>query len=672
MKNKLSTKAIVIISIISIILSALTAISFNVYNYSKEEVEYTIKFTQNTKIKKIEINANDYQLVKLKDSDLKLDKEDVLSAIVPGKTITIVAPITDNFYVSYLEDGKQTSEDMIIYKDGQLQEVKDNEYTFSINKFNIIKNSINGYIIPIFIVMLFVMFGLVYYLFIYYDKVKNNEIKLYNIALAMIDMFIIFICTYYILFLILRSLVVVPIICVFLYNLYVIKKVKDKKIENIYAMFSVIASIAMLFMMAPFNVPDEASHFLRAYKDSLFVGQTDDGGFWKFPSDVYELTNRFGRNLHSEENKLYAENYISEIFKNPDYEALASGATNYGNVKNQSFLPYLPSAIVIFIGRMVNAPIFILFLLCRLINVIIVVCMCYVAIKLIPRFKKTLLVVSLFPVFIQQAAAINMDYMTNATIIMLISYIVFLMYKVEKINFKHLAIMALLCGILTLGKFGYFPILALMFLIPNKKFKNKKVAIAVKVLFILFTFIISFGVNLKTATHENIDVPQETDVYGISYIFENPLRMAKIIVSTLINRVDQDILRGFVDCFGYSTIWNRGILSLTTILMYFIYIVIKDEEDENLDLVSRIMFLLVGFAIIGIVYVIAFLLFTKSGSNDIFGIQARYFIASSALLYIGCINNKIDINVKDRRLLYSVIITVSYAISLISIVSFFS
>ncbi len=670
MKNKLSTKAIVIISIISIILSALTAISFNVYNYSKEEVEYTIEFTQNTKIKKIEINANDYQLVKLKDSELKLDKEDVLSAIVPGKTITIVAPITDNFYVSYLEDEKQTSDDMIIYKDGQLQEVKDNEYTFSIDKFNIIKNSINGYIIPIFIVMLFVMFGLVYYLFIYYDKVKNNEIKLYNIVLAMIDMFIIFICTYYILFLILRSLVVIPIICVFLYNLYVIKKVKDKKIENIYAMFSVIASIAMLFMMAPFNVPDEASHFLRAYKDSLFVGQTDDGGFWKFPSDVYELTNRFGRNLHSEENKLYAENYISEIFKNPDYEVLASSATNYGNVKNQSFLPYLPSAIVIFIGRMVNAPIFILFLLCRLINVIIVVCMCYVAIKLIPRFKKTLLIVSLFPVFIQQAAAINMDYMTNATIIMLISYIVFLMYKVEKINFKHLAIMALLCGILTLGKFGYFPILALMFLIPNNKFKNIKIAMTSKILFITIAFVISFALNMSVATNENIDVPQIDNVYGFKYVFKNPLRMIKIIISTMINRLDLDSFRGFIDGFGYSTVWNRGVFALLQIIMFFLYIMIKDDDDDTLNLNSRAVYLLIYFSIIGIIYVIAFLLFTKSGEKNIFGIQARYFIAPSLLLYIGVSNNKLLLKISNKKNFYSIITAISYVTAFISI-SFF-
>lgn len=670
MKNK---KSIIFISIISVILTVFSSISCMMYSYAKNQVEYTIEFSQNTKIKTIGINTSNIPLQRFKDNELDLDEEGFLYSHVPGKKITLSASVIDNFYVSYDKESELLETDKVIYRENEIQKVNSFEYTYLVAKADIFKNSINGYIIPIAIIFAVIMFTLVYYLYNYYTKIKDGKIKVYDMILALMDMFIIYMFNYYLLMLVLRKFVVIPIIALIIYNVYVIIKMKNKSVWYIYATLIVTVGISMIYVMAPTNVPDEASHFYRAYKDSLLVGNTDDGGFWRFPSAVIDFTFKFNRNLHSSANKIYAENYISEVFKTADYNILTSGQTNYGNVKNVFFLAYLPSAFVLFIGRNIGAPTLVLFLLCRLADLILTSVLCYLALKITPRFKKILLVVALFPIFIQQGMAINMDYITNAIVLLLIAYVLYLIYGVEKVSKKEIGMFGIICLVLAVVKFGYFPMVLLAILIPSKKFKDKKSANLFKGLAFVLTLCISFVVNIGAAANTNIAVSQEaSNVYGVKYLFTNPIDSLKVLLGTAINRLDQDIFKSFFDCFGYSTIWNEPIFCLMLNFMYFLLLFCYDEEDESLKILPRLFFILAGLAIIGIVYVIAFAQWTEVGKNAVYGIQARYFVASSALLYIGCSSDKIKLKIKEKEKFYTICISIAYIAAFTTIIIFFS
>ena len=158
MKNK---KNIIIITIISIILTIFSSISCMIYNYAKNQVEYTIEFSQNTKIKMIGINAINIPLQRFKDNELDLDDDGFLYSNVPGKKITLSASVIDNFYVSYDKESELLGTDKVIYRENQIQKIDNFEYTYLVNKVEIFKNSINGYIIPIAIIFAVIMFGLV-------------------------------------------------------------------------------------------------------------------------------------------------------------------------------------------------------------------------------------------------------------------------------------------------------------------------------------------------------------------------------------------------------------------------------------------------------------------------------------------------------------------------------
>lgn len=665
MKNEIFKK--VIFAVIVVILSSMGALSFSMFGYAKGETSYNISF-ENVMIEKIGLNSNEYPLKSFVRDNLFLNEEkNMLVADGIGK-IEVKANVVDDFYVKFKGD----QNNITITKDGVEQELSENDYLFIVNIKDVVVNSISISTLIYFIVFLPVMTLLLFGLKYVFGKIRDNNLKYYDILLYIVDVFLVYLFTFYAFSLILRKFIFLPIALFICYGIYVIATSKEKKYENIYAIFAVIAGVSILFLMAPFNVPDEASHYLRSYKESTLSFEYD-GGYYKFPKPITEFIYKYNRNLHSVQNKLYAENYLSEFGKSVDYNVEAQYETDYRNVVDLSVIPYIPSAIVIFFARLIHLSPLVMFLLSRLVNLTISVLGCYWAIKNIPCFKRVLTIVCLFPIFLQQATAINMDYFTNVVIIMLVSLIFEMIYSKEKIGKREIILLTLLSIGLVLGKFGYFPVLVLLFLIPKEKFNNRVVEWIIKIGFIIAVLGFSLLINMRLATEQGTAPGQGLEVYGIKSFFTTPFTAVKVLLTTVVARIDQDLLRGFFDNFAYSTAANKAIFPL---VMYFVYILLlfsKDEDDVvELPKLHRVFYIGSSLAIIAIVYAIAYSQWTSVGAAEISGLQARYFIATSALLYIGASNSLLDVNVKNKKILYTVLMATSLIISVITIGNFFS
>lgn len=665
MKNEIFKK--VIFAVIVVILSSMGALSFSMFEYAKGETSYNISF-ENVMIEKIGLNSNEYPLKSFVRDNLSLNEEKNMLVADGIGNIEVKANVVDDFYVKFKGD----QNNITITKDGVEQELSENDYLFIVNIKDVVVNSISISTLIYFIVFLPVMTLLLFGLKYVFGKIRDNNLKYYDILLYIVDVFLVYLFTFYAFSLILRKFIFLPIALFICYGIYVIATSKEKKYENIYAIFAVIAGVSILFLMAPFNVPDEASHYLRSYKESTLSFEYD-GGYYKFPKPITEFIYKYNRNLHSVQNKLYAENYLSEFGKSVDYNVEAQYETDYRNVVDLSVIPYIPSAIVIFFARLIHLSPLVMFLLSRLVNLTISVLGCYWAIKNIPCFKRVLTIVCLFPIFLQQATAINMDYFTNVVIIMLVSLIFEMIYSKEKIGKREIILLTLLSIGLVLGKFGYFPVLVLLFLIPKEKFNNRVVEWIIKIGFIIAVLGFSLLINMRLATEQGTAPGQGLEVYGIKSFFTTPFTAVKVLLTTVVARIDQDLLRGFFDNFAYSTAANKAIFPL---VMYFVYILLlfsKDEDDVvELPKLHRVFYIGSSLAIIAIVYAIAYSQWTSVGAAEISGLQARYFIATSALLYIGASNSLLDVNVKNKKILYTVLMATSLIISVITIGNFFS
>lgn len=653
-------KKICFFSII-VILAITSAISVNVYYYSRNDNNYSIEFSDKTKLKNISINSNNLNFGKFKGKTFLVDEKNVMSAKKSGNILNFKASIIDNVYVEF-----ENSDGAKLFCNNEELNIENNIYEKFISTFSIIKNSLNVYTILVFLIALPILYFIIKYITIFYKKIVEDKIKFYDILLVGLCLFVIFFFNFYLLYTLLKKFIILLVIGIILAVWFLVKKLPDKKFEKIYLMFAISCGIMMIFLMPPFNVPDESSHFSRAYKDSLFVTTEDDGRFY-FPKAINKFASKYANNVNFSDIKIYSRNYLSDMFKPVDYNIIDEKPSDYSNVKYLSFVPYIPSTLIILTGRLANIAPLVLLLLCRFVNLMIVIICCYYAIKNVPHFKKAFLVVTLFPIFIQQAAAINMDYLTNAVAIFLISFIIQLIYKKDKITNKEFAILGGLCFILSLGKFGYFPILLLFFLVSNDKFKNKYQAWAIKIAFILGTLILSFFFSLSAATGGTA-----TNVYGIKYFFTNPIDSINVFIRTAFARLDQDIFRGFFDGFAYSTVWHQSLFKTFMYLMYFVFIIMSDENDEEISKISRCVLLGITILVIGIVYAIAFSQWTKTGERLINGIQARYFLPVLVPIYIGVSNKKFNLDIKDKRLVYSTIVTIGFCISFATIVCAFS
>lgn len=522
--------------------------------------------------------------------------------------------------------------------------------------FELLKQSLNKYSIFIFIGMYPLTLLLLYLCKKTINKIKENKIKLLDIIIFACSVFCIYFSTFYVLLATFRELLIIPVAGIIILGLYYIKDSIKDNIQNSYVYIAVISGITLLFLIPPFNIPDEDKHFVKSFKTSYFV--VNDNGFTNLPVSIDNFKYKYTHGVLEQQTKYNGKNYFADMFEKAEYNKLSENICNYTNTKYQSVEPYLPSSIIIFWARIIGLSPLLLVLLGRFVDLLIVIILCYYAIKTIPSFEKVLFIVALFPIFLQQSAAINMDYLTNSIVIFLIAYIFYLKEKSDIISNKELILLSCVSIIFAFCKFGYFPILLLVLLIPNNKFKNKKIAIIMKSSIIIIPSIMSYIVGMSSGVKEN------TAYYTFSYALQHPIKTMSVYFDTALWRLDLDLFRGMFDGFGVSTKWNEPLILAIICIIYIILIAVKDNKDVLLNKKQKIGLLIICFAIIFIVYSAMFFSWTYLGAEVIDGLQPRYFIPAVVLLCIVLANDKIYLNVKNKVCLYT------FAVALVHILSF--
>lgn len=531
------------------------------------------------------------------------------------------------------------------------------------NTFELVKQSLNKYSFVIFVIMYPFILLCLYLCKKVINKIKDNKIKLLDIITFAICVFCIYFSSFYILLSTFRELIIILIIAIIILGLYYIKDSIKNNIENSYLYIAVFSGITLLFLIPPFNIPDEAKHFVKSFKTSYFV--INDNGYTNLPVSIENFTYKYTHGVLKQETKYNGKNYFSDMFENTEYDKLSDNICNYTNTRYQSVIPYLPSSIMISFARTLGLSPLVLVLLGRFVNLLIVISLCYYAIKIIPSFKRVLFIVALFPIFLQQSAAINMDYLTNSIALLIISYIFYLKGKADFITNKELILLNFIAFVFAFCKFGYFPILLLVLLIPNDRFKNKKIAIIMKSLIIIVPSAISYIVGMSSG------MKKDTPYYTFNYALQHPIDSMKVYFNTALWRLDLDLFRGMFDGFGVSTKWNKPLILAIICIIYVLLISIKDDKDVPLNKKHKFGLLILCFAIIFIVYSAMFFGWTYLGAEVIDGLQPRYFIPAIILLYIVLTNNKFTLKFSNKNKFYTFSVALVHILSFITILTKF-
>lgn len=392
--------------------------------------------------------------------------------------------------------------------------------------------------------------------------------------------------------------------------------------EKIFLYLIIPIGLLYVFIIPLGRAPDENTHFYRSYEISIGnviakKNEMKQGGDY-LPDNINEVFSASTKYKDEKKN-------INIKFSNE------KKFVSFPNTSMYSFITYFPQVLGVTIGRLLNLPILWVAFLGRLSNYLVWLLFMYFSIKIIPFKKLSLLIIMFLPMMLQESISLSADALTNGTTFLFISYILYFKYEENAIvKKKHMIIISLVAVLMSICKIVYLPICLLIFLIPKRKFKNKKIKFVWIGLLALLVCIVSFfffsltiGYVLRTELNINT-------VSQLHYIFSNPFRYLLVIFRTIY----KDFHLFVVSFVGEALCWYDVTISpVFTKLMWLIIIIVIILDNIHLKVNCFFLYVFVTLSVIVLIFTSEYLSWTPVGSLFIEGVQGRYFIP----LFIPCL-----------------------------------
>lgn len=450
------------------------------------------------------------------------------------------------------------------------------------------------------------------------------------------------------------------------------------KIENLFLILCLLWGFLFIVINPPFQASDEDSHLYKIYGftqgswtfKKLSLNGIDSQNPTKkitisgqyLPAGLVK-SSRLNKRIitHPEQKTSIKESFdiiSTPLFK--EYPVFISYS-----VPSYTPVAYVPAVFIIWLLSLINSPPAIMLYVGRLCCLLTYILLTFFAIKITPKGKWILFSVALLPMMIYRAGALSIDALTCGCAFLLTAYALNLIYNddIAQISKKHNLIFMLLSTILVFCKFTYLPLILLYFLIPDKKFKNKKQKIYTSLVFLFTAFAITFlQVLITTITSAGLSA----NSMASGYLVLHPISFFKIILNTLYTNANEYIT-GFVGLFGWSDTYLPKIFVFCYIFLICMFSCIKSDNKISINKNERIFFLticLVSFIAMYAVFSIIFQVDTKTGT--LIGLQGRYLIPLAPLFFLALSNPFIE----KHETLYK--FTGIFLINLILVISTFT
>jgi uncharacterized membrane protein len=410
-----------------------------------------------------------------------------------------------------------------------------------------------------------------------------------------------------------------------------------------------------MIVITPLSIPDPVYHFSRAAKVSnflLFHLETLNVGDSTY-TYIFDRASNGVFVSHRNVKSGYVE-LLDNLFRVESSEL--TPIPLHFNEKIYP-IPYLPQALGLMLGHIIHINDLFEYYLGRLFALFFYTIVVGISVRIIPRFKTSLMTIALLPMALHQASSYSYDMFINAVSFLVISLIIKFAFSNEKIPIKDFIFLLALVIILTPVKWAYALLVFLVIMIPRTNFKNNKYFYLKTGLWIgiPFLLLVIFMVFFKPFTGNNYweGVPYYTFDFALWY----PITTVKIFMHTLIFNwyTYLAMLIGF-SLSGLSLPISDFVINSYIILI--IFTVFQEKNDTFvLELKSRLVVLSVFALILLSIMAALFFGWTRNNSGIILGVQGRYFIPIILLLLIGMRNRVIVYNYNiDRFIVFAAVL----------------
>ena len=407
-------------------------------------------------------------------------------------------------------------------------------------------------------------------------------------------------------------------------------------LPKFFAVLAIVFGTGMVFFTPPFQVADEFWHFYRAYQISLgqWVSRSGDntrGGV--LPVSLLELSGRFsGLPFHQTEKTSPAKILdAGKIRLRPNVTTFV----HFPSSANYSPLVYAPQAMGIMAGRAAGLGPLGIFYCGREAAVLAWAVAGFFTLRLAPALRAAILLLLCMPMSLELAASFSADCVTNS-VCMLFTAALWRLSALkpdpsDQISLPgKLALLALSVAV-TLSKFAYLPLIALVLLIPIARFGGRRHCERFVAAIFAINILASLG-WLSQTTGLTVPLrPEQADISAarqLDFVRHHPLAVPAVIARGF----EHDgilIVRSFIAMLGWLDVPG----SWWFIAIYWLALIAACQPAAgDPPAPSAWKMGVVAASALTSVIIFAFLnylIWTEVGTDHVKGIQGRYFIPLS-------------------------------------------
>jgi uncharacterized membrane protein len=294
------------------------------------------------------------------------------------------------------------------------------------------------------------------------------------------------------------------------------------KIYKHWFFFTFLMGVGLVFLIPPFQSPDEFNHFYRIYQisDGQLLGELNSdstklGGY--IPNSLVDVTNPFKSMIQQSSNKTSFDTIIKYL--STPLEKDKKIFEEFPNTARYSVTAYLPQVLTIGLLKQFDVHPLCMMYLGRLMNFLFWFLLVNIAVQKTPVFKELIMCFLLLPASLAINGTLNADVTTNAIFFMLFTLFFRFRHKTSSISFIELSLFTLLFLLTTINKICYLPALFLLLLIKKEQFGSLKL----KISYISVNLILNLGVAILLSNQvHHLVYPNPENINWTTY--ENSLR----------------------------------------------------------------------------------------------------------------------------------------------------
>lgn len=440
--------------------------------------------------------------------------------------------------------------------------------------------------------------------------------------------------------------------------LFTIVKGINMKLEYHFVFTAMIIGFIYSVIYPPFTVPDERTNFFTSYSLANSIAHFSDECV---EDNLYGILGTKKEKIQvrdvDEELLEYTIEYSKESYKiYTDNSFFAKSEGNvyieHGVLPYSSFPAYTTGTVAILIGRFLNLSPFLLVYIVRCFHLLFYVICCFFAIKLIPVGKEMLFLICTMPLSLQQAMSCSYDSGFYAVTFLYIAFVFFAKYSKKILSKKIMMVLFLFSIVIAPIKGICLPLIFLVYIIPQNKYKNKKQYLCFLSLITVASIVAYFLSNLKNvdvsmiisdSQQRMIEYSDSESIY-MTDILKNPMRYVGIIVWTFLQR--QVFWTGSMT----DTITYTGSSITFAFLLLFLLTACTNKSDTILfSKKTRIAIFCIYTLVYGLLCIVA--LFVWGGREIIIApIRGSYLLPVLPLLGFLFRGKLVSINIQTDRL----------------------